>query len=422
MQKKDMIAMILAGGQGSRLGALTNQMAKPAVPFGSRYRIIDFPLSNCTNSGIDTVGVLTQYQPLALNTYVSNGHPWDLDRNNGGAFILPPYQQIEGTDWYTNTANAIYQNLGFIQNFDPNYVLILSGDHVYKMDYNKMLTHHIKTEADVTIAVIEVPWDEASRFGIMNTDDDMQITEFQEKPKEPQSNLASMGIYIFSLDVLKRSLRADAKDKESAHDFGKNIIPALLDAGSKLVAYTFDGYWKDVGTIFSLWEANMDLLDTPDEIDLRDAGWRIYSRNPVKPAHYISESATIKNSCTTDGCRVMGHVEHSVLGHSVIVEEGAIVRDSVLLPGSIIRSGAVVDKAIIGLDSVVSRNVRIGHTADKKTEECAYENAYCSHGISVVDNGVTLKENAQIPENCMVEPLEGISEEDDVILSTQQVW
>lgn len=422
MQKKDMVAMILAGGQGSRLGALTNQMAKPAVPFGSRYRIIDFPLSNCTNSGIDTVGVLTQYQPLALNTYVSNGHPWDLDRNNGGAFILPPYQQIEGTDWYTNTANAIFQNLGFIQNFDPKYVLILSGDHVYKMDYNKMLSHHIKNEADVTIAVIEVPWDEASRFGIMNTDEDMKITEFQEKPAEPKSNLASMGIYIFTWDVLKESLRADARDKDSAHDFGKNIIPALLDAGSNLVAYTFDGYWKDVGTIFSLWEANMDLLDTPDEIDLRDASWRIYSRNPVKPAHYISESATIKNSCTTDGCRVMGYVEHSVLGHSVIVEEGAVVRDSVLLPGSIIRSGAVVDKAIIGLDSVVSRNVKIGHTADKKTEDCVYENEYCSHGISVVDNGVILKENAQIPENCMVEPLEGLSEEDDVIESTQLVW
>ena len=422
MQNKDMLAMILAGGQGSRLGALTNQMAKPAVPFGSRYRIIDFPLSNCTNSGIDTVGVLTQYQPLALNTYVSNGHPWDLDRNNGGAFILPPYQQIEGTDWYTNTANAIYQNLGFIQSFNPKYVLILSGDHVYKMDYNKMMRHHIENEADVTIGVIEVPWEEASRFGIMNTDTDMKVTEFQEKPEEPESNLASMGIYIFTWEVLRDSLSEDAKDKDSSHDFGKNIIPKLLDEGMNLVAYTFEGYWKDVGTISSLWEANMDLLDTPEEIDLRDADWRIYSRNPVKPAHYISNTATIKNSCTTDGCRIMGEVDHSVLGHSVIVEEGAVVRDSVLMPGVIVRSGAVVDKAIIGMDSVISKDVRIGETAKPETETSPYMNEYCSDGISVVDNGITLKEGAQIPGDCMIEVLDNVSEADDVIASSKQVW
>ena len=422
MQKKEMIAMILAGGQGSRLGALTNTMAKPAVPFGSRYRIIDFPLSNCTNSGIDTVGVLTQYQPLALNTYVSNGHPWDLDRNNGGAFILPPYQQIEGTDWYTNTANAIYQNLGFIQNFDPEYVLILSGDHVYKMDYGKMLRHHIEQDADVTIGVIEVPWDEASRFGIMNTDANLRVIEFDEKPAEPKSNLASMGIYIFSWNVLKRALSEDAQDKDSSHDFGKNVIPKLLDEEGRLFAYRFQGYWKDVGTISSLWEANMDILDKPDEIDLRDADWRIYSRNPVKPAHYISDTATIKHSCTTDGCRIMGHVEHSVLGHSVIVEEGAIVRNSVLMPGVIVRSGAVVDKAIIGLDSIISRGVNIGHTASIAEEESAYQNDYCSQGISVVDNGIKLKEDAQLPKNCMVEVLEDISDEDNIIASVQHVW
>ena len=293
--------MILAGGRGSRLGALTNSVAKPAVPYGSRYRIIDFPLSNCTNSGIDTVGVLTQYQPLALNTYVSNGHPWDLDRSNGGAFILPPYEHAEGHDWYKNTANAIYQNISFIDNFDPNYVTILSGDHIYKMNYADMLQHHISNEADATIAVYEVPWDEASRFGIMNADENGNIVEFEEKPPNPKSNLASMGIYMFSWPLLRKVLIEDEADDDSVHDFGKNIIPKYLEAGKKLITYNFQGYWKDVGTVKSLWESNMDLIDRPDELDLHNDDWRIYSRNPVKSAHYIAKSAKVTSSAMTDG-------------------------------------------------------------------------------------------------------------------------
>ncbi len=418
MAKKDLIAMILAGGQGSRLGALTNTMAKPAVPFGSRYRIIDFTLSNCTNSAIDTVGVLTQYEPLALNTYVGNGHPWDLDRNNGGAYILPPYQHNEGSDWYKNTANAIYQNIGFIDSFEPKYVVVLSGDHIYKMDYASMLKAHIKEEADATIAVLEVDWEEASRFGIMNADENDRIVEFEEKPAEPKSNLASMGIYIFTWDALRTALIEDEEDDNSSHDFGKNIIPKYLEEGKKLFAYRFQGYWKDVGTISSLWQGNMDIIDSPDEIDLRDASWRVYSRNPVKPAAFISENAEVKRSAFTDGCRIFGTVEHSVLSHSCYVEEGAVVKDSVLMPGAVIRKGAVVEKAIIGMDCEIKEDARIGGPMD---EQNPYTNKYASDNITVVASGLVLKAGCRVPGNCIVEELDNISDEDNVIEAVSYV-
>jgi glucose-1-phosphate adenylyltransferase len=340
--------MILAGGQGSRLGTLTKYLAKPAVPFGSRYRIIDFPLSNCINSDIETVGVLTQYQPLALNTYIGNGHPWDLDRNKGGAFILPPYQSSARSDWYKGTANAIYQNCEFIDNYDPKHVVILSGDHIYKMNYAKMIMAHIRENADATIAVFEVPWEEASRFGIMNTDANNIITEFEEKPKQPKSNRASMGVYVFKWDILRRMLIEDEARPDSSHDFGKNIIPNMLSENQKLLAYRVSGYWKDVGTIDSLWEANMDLLDQPEEINLMDRSWIIYSRNPVKPAHYIAKGARVINSALTDGCIIYGTIEHSVLSDSVVVEKGAIVRDSILMPGVTIQAGPWLTNVLSG--------------------------------------------------------------------------
>ena len=418
MAKKDMIAMILAGGQGSRLGALTKVMAKPAVPFGSRYRIIDFALSNCTNSGIDTVGVLTQYEPLALNTYVGNGHPWDLDRTNGGAFILPPYEDKEGSDWYKNTANAVYQNIGFIDKFNPEYVAILSGDHIYKMDYSEMLRAHLEKEADCTIAVIEVPWEEASRFGIMSADEENKITEFQEKPAQPKSNLASMGIYIFTWDVLRKALIEDDADETSSNDFGKNIIPKFLKEEKRLYAYRFAGYWKDVGTISSLWESSMDLIETDSEIDLRDPAWRIYSRNPIKPAAYLGGNSNVNNSAFTDGCRILGTVEHSILSHSVLVEEGAVVKDSVLMPGVVVRSGAVVEKAVVGSDVEISKDAHVGGEIN---ENNPYNNKYCSHGISVIAPGVKLKEGVKIPGETMIQVLDDISDEDNVIAEVKMV-
>ena len=320
MRKKQCVAMLLAGGQGSRLGILTQNMAKPAVPYGGKYRIIDFPLSNCTNSGIDVVGVLTQYQPLELNAYIGSGAPWDLDLTNGGVFVLPPYQKGKVGEWYRGTANAIYQNMAFIEQYDPDYVLILSGDHIYKMDYNKMLRFHIRNDADATIAVREVPWDEASRFGIMNTDADARIVEFEEKPKNPKSNLASMGVYIFSWDKLRQYLIDDENNKKSANDFGKNIIPAMLGDGQKMMAYNFEGYWKDVGTIESLWEANMDLLSKPLPIDLHDKKWRVYARTPGLPPHYIAPGATVTETLISEGCEVCGKVSHSVLFTGCTIE------------------------------------------------------------------------------------------------------
>ena len=352
LRKKTCVAMLLAGGQGSRLGILTKNVAKPAVPYGGKYRIIDFPLSNCTNSGIDVVGVLTQYQPLELNAYIGSGAPWDLDLTNGGVFVLPPYQKGKSGEWYRGTANAIYQNMAFISQYNPDYVLILSGDHIYKMDYNDMLNFHIRHKADATIAVREVPWADASRFGIMNTDADDNIIEFEEKPKNPKSNKASMGVYIFTWEKLRQYLIADEADKKSSNDFGKNIIPTMLADKQVLCAYSFDGYWKDVGTIESLWEANMDLLSTPMPIDLHDKKWRIYARNPGMAPHYIAKGATVNDSLITEGCEVYGTVDHSVLFAGVTVEEGANVRDSVIMPGAVIHRGAVVRRAIVAENAV----------------------------------------------------------------------
>ena len=360
MRKKTCIAMLLAGGQGSRLGILTKNVAKPAVPYGGKYRIIDFPLSNCTNSGIDTVGVLTQYQPLELNAYIGSGAPWDLDLSNGGVFVLPPYQKGKVGEWYRGTANAIYQNMAFIEQYNPDYVLILSGDHIYKMDYNAMLNFHIRHGADATIAVREVPWEEASRFGIMNTDGDDNIVEFEEKPKNPKSNKASMGVYIFTWEKLRKYLTADEADKKSSNDFGKNIIPAMLNDKQVMCAYNFDGYWKDVGTIESLWEANMDLLTTPMPIDLHDKKWRIYARNPGMAPHYIAKGASVQDSLITEGCEVYGNVKHSVLFAGVVIEEGACVQDSVIMPGSVIKRGAVVRRAIVSENAVVGAGSFVG--------------------------------------------------------------
>ena len=331
MGRKEIVAMILAGGQGSRLGVLTKDIAKPAVPFGGKYRIIDFPLSNCSNSGIYTVGVLTQYKPLDLNAYIGIGDPWDLDRRNGGVTILPPYQGEKGGAWYKGTANAIYQNIQFIDRYEPEYVLILSGDHIYKMDYYKMLDFHKSHNADATIAVINVPLDEASRFGIMNTNEDSTIYEFEEKPKNPKSTNASMGVYIFKWSVLKGYLIQDEMDKDSSNDFGKNIIPKMLNSGRKLVAYPFKGYWKDVGTIESLWEANMDLLKIDNELNLYDSEWKIYSDNQIRPAQHIGEKAKIANSLIVEGCIVNGEVEDSILSQGVTVGKNTIIRDSVIM-------------------------------------------------------------------------------------------
>ncbi len=360
LRKKTCVAMLLAGGQGSRLGILTKNVAKPAVPYGGKYRIIDFPLSNCTNSGIDVVGVLTQYQPLELNAYIGSGAPWDLDLTNGGVFVLPPYQKGKSGEWYRGTANAIYQNMAFISQYNPDYVLILSGDHIYKMDYNAMLNFHIRHGADATIAVREVPWADASRFGIMNTDADDNIVEFEEKPKNPKSNKASMGVYIFTWEKLRQYLIADEADKKSSNDFGKNIIPSMLADKQVLCAYNFDGYWKDVGTIESLWEANMDLLSTPMPIDLHDKKWRVYARNPGMAPHYIAKGATVNDSLITEGCEVYGTVNHSVLFAGVTVEEGANVQDSVIMPGAVIHRGAVVRRAIVAENAVVGAGAFVG--------------------------------------------------------------
>ena len=357
MFKKEMIAMLLAGGQGSRLGVLTAKVAKPAVAFGGKYRIIDFPLSNCINSGIDTVGVLTQYQPLRLNTHIGIGIPWDLDRNVGGVSILPPYEKSSNSEWYTGTANAIYQNLDYMETYNPDYVLILSGDHIYKMNYARMLAFHKESKADATIAVIEVPMKEASRFGIMNTDETGRIVEFEEKPEHPKSNLASMGIYIFNWKLLRKTLLADMKNADSSHDFGKDIIPALLNDEKKLCAYKYKGYWKDVGTIDSLWEANMDLLAKNNTLDLNDPSWKIYTEDTTELPHYVGTNAEIKGAYITQGCHIEGEVRNSVLFTGAKVGPNAKVIDSVLMPGAIVEDGAVVTRAL------VADNIRIGANA-----------------------------------------------------------
>ena len=357
--KKECVAMLLAGGQGSRLYALTQDMAKPAVPYGGKYRIIDFPLSNCVNSGIDTVGVLTQYQPLVLNEYIGNGQPWGLDRAHGGVHVLPPYETAAGKAWYSGTANAIYQNIGFVDRYNPEYVVILSGDHIYKMDYSKMVDFHKQHQADATIAVLEVPWEEAPRFGIMTANEEGLITEFAEKPKEPKSNLASMGIYVFSWAKLRKYLIENEQDEGATKDFGKNIIPAMLNNNEKMVAYHFDGYWKDVGTIDSLWEANMDVLDPNVPLDLLDDSWKIYSRNPVMPPHYAGAQSHIENSMIAEGCEINGMIDFYVLFAGVTVEEGAIVRDSIVMPNSVIKKGAVVKNCVLMQDTVVESDAEL---------------------------------------------------------------
>ncbi len=363
-KKKEMIAMLLAGGQGSRLRALTETTAKPAVPFGGKYRIIDFALSNCINSGIDTVGVLTQYQPLVLNEYIGNGGPWDMDRTFGGVKILPPYQGKK-SDWYRGTANAIYQNLTFINRYDPEYVVILSGDHIYKMDYSKMLEYHKQKAAHCTVAVIDVSLQEAKRFGIMTLDEKNTILEFQEKPKSPRSTKASMGIYIFNAKKLIQYLFLDDQDPNSSNDFGKNIIPSMLKAGEKLYAYPFNGYWKDVGTIESLWSANMDLLGERPSFDINDRQWKIYSRPVPEPPQFISEDSSIKNSIVTEGCRIYGSVENSILFNGVVVESGAVVRDSIIMHHTRIECGATVDYSIIDSGAVIGVNTKIGQRSLK---------------------------------------------------------
>ena len=360
LRKKRCVAMLLAGGQGSRLGILTRNMAKPAVPYGGKYRIIDFPLSNCSNSGIDVVGVLTQYRPLELNAYIASGAPWDLDLVNGGMFVLPPYQTGATGEWYKGTANAIYQNLAFIEQYNPDYVLILSGDHIYNLDYAAMIAHHEAHHADATIAVRQVPWEEASRFGIMNTDAEDNIIEFEEKPKHPKSNNASMGVYVFTWEKLRKYLTEDEADPNSSNDFGKNIIPKMLSDGQHMVAYSFNDYWKDVGTIESLWEANMDLLADHPEIDLHDKKFRVYARNLGMIPQYIADGATIDNCLVTEGCEVFGTAVHSILSSGVKVEEGAVVIDSVIMPGSRIEKGAAVRRAIVAENAVISAGAVVG--------------------------------------------------------------
>ena len=390
--KKSCIAMLLAGGQGSRLYALTQNVAKPSVPFGGKYRIIDFPLSNCANSGIDTVGVLTQYRPLQLNSYIGNGQPWDLDASDGGVYILPPYQSAgEKGSWFSGTANAIYQNIGFIEAYDPENVLILSGDHIYKMDYADMLREHMENNAACTISVLQVSMEEASRFGIMNIGEDGSICEFEEKPKQPKSDLASMGIYIFNWKKLREYLIADENDPNSSKDFGKNIIPNMLNAGEKMWPYRFEGYWRDVGTITSLWDANMDMLST-ELIDLYDPSWPISSRSPICPPHYAGENSRIIHSLITEGCEVDGHVENSVLSPNVRVGKGATVFYSVLMPGAVVEDGATVEYAIIGENTVIHAGAHVGEAPDGTD----------AWGVATCGPDIEIRCGAKVPAGAMI--------------------
>lgn len=391
MQNRQCLAMLLAGGQGSRLGNLTRKLAKPAVPFGGKYRIIDFALSNCYNSGFETVGVLTQYKPLALNTYIGIGSAWDLDRKSGGVFVLPPYVREQGGEWYKGTADAICQNVNFIDFIAPEYVLILSGDHIYKMDYSIMLEYHRSKGADATIAVLAVPWEEASRFGIMSTDEHQQIVEFAEKPAQPKSNLASMGIYIFNWQVLRQFLIADSKDRNSTHDFGKDVIPAMLNSGQKMFAYPFSGYWKDVGTIASYWEANMDLLCDNSELNIYDSTWRIYSVNPSRPPHYVAAEADIKRSIVSEGCQIFGEVEHSVIFPDVYIGPGAKVKDSIIMSRVRIEANAVVEKAIISRRSVVNEYAKVAAVKDGEQQE-----------IVVIPDATVIPANTAVSESLPV--------------------
>ncbi len=396
LPKQEVVAMLLAGGQGSRLGVLTKDIAKPAVPFGGKYRIIDFPLSNCVNSGIETVGVLTQYQPLELNEYIGSGQPWDLDSMNAGVHVLSPYEKRKKTDWYKGTANAITQNIPFIERYNPDYVVVLSGDHIYKMDYSKMISFHKEKGAAVTIAVQPVPMEEASRFGILNTNEDDSIYEFDEKPKKPKSDLANMGIYVFTWEKLRKFLLADDEDPKSQNDFGKNVLPAMLNAGEKMFAYRFEGYWKDVGTIDSLWESNMDLLDPNVPLDLSDSDWRIYSRNPVMPPHYVAKGAQVQNSLIAEGCNVYGQLEFSVLFAGVYVAPGAVVTDSIVMPGARIEEGAHVQYAIVAENAVIGANSVVG----KRPEDVENKDEW---GVAVVGPGCKLPAGSVVAPKAMID-------------------
>ena len=396
-KKTECLAMLLAGGQGSRLGILTKNIAKPAVPYGGKYRIIDFPLSNCINSGIDTVGVLTQYQPLELNSYLGNGAAWDLDRMNGGVHVLSPYQQIKGTEWYKGTANAIYQNIHFIDRYNPEYVAVLSGDHIYKMDYAKMLEYHKEKNAACTIAMLEVPWDDASRFGLMFVEPDGSISEFEEKPKKPRSNKASMGVYIFTWSKLRQYLIDDENDPTSGNDFGHNVIPAMHSAGERMFAYQFDGYWKDVGTIDSLWEANLDLLNPKVDLDLSDDKWKIYSQSPVAPPHFISDKAAVENSMISEGCEIHGVVDYSILFSNVTVEEGATVRYSIVMPGTVIKAGAVVEYAIVAENAVIAEGAHVGDSPEAMADDLD------NWGIAVIGEKVTIGKGAKVNAKQMID-------------------
>lgn len=397
MGRKEMIAMLLAGGQGSRLGVLTSDVAKPAVAFGGKYRIIDFPLSNCINSGIDTVGVLTQYQPLVLNSHIGIGIPWDLDRNNGGVTVLPPYEGNENADWYSGTANAIYQNIRYMEQYDPEYVLILSGDHIYKMDYEAMLDFHKQNKADITIAALPVPIEEASRFGVVVTDENNRITEFEEKPEHPKSNLASMGIYIFSWPVLKQALTA--LKEQSNCDFGKHVIPYCHDKGMQIFAYEFNGYWKDVGTLGAYWEANMELVDLVPEFNLYEEFWKIYTQQKSIDPHYIGENAHIQKAIIGAGDEIYGSVENSVLGPEVVVEEGAVVKDSILMRRVHVKKGAYIEKAIIADRSEIGENVKIGvgDEAESKLSTKIY-----SFGLATVGSNSVIPDNVTIGKNTAI--------------------
>ena len=396
VKKTECLAMLLAGGQGSRLGILTKNIAKPAVPYGGKYRIIDFPLSNCINSGIETVGVLTQYQPLELNDYIGNGQPWDLDRSYGGVHILSPYQQIKGTEWYKGTANAIYQNINFIDRYNPEYVAVLSGDHIYKMDYNKMLQYHKEKDAACTIAMLEVPWEEASRFGLMFVNDDGSITDFEEKPKNPKSNKASMGVYIFTWKKLRQYLIDDEANPESHNDFGHNVIPAMHQAGERMFAFKFDGYWKDVGTIDSLWEANLDLLNPKVDLDLSDDSWKIYSRNPIAPPHFVDKNAKVENSMIGEGCYIAGEVDYSILFSNVTVEEGATVKYSIIMPGTTIRKGAVVEYAIVAENALIDEDAHVGESPEKIDN-------LDNWGVTVIGENVTIGAGAEVKAKEMLD-------------------
>lgn len=392
LPKKEVVAMLLAGGQGSRLGVLTKKIAKPAVPFGGKYRIIDFPLSNCINSGIEAVGVLTQYQPLELNEYIGNGQPWDLDGMHSGVTCLSPYESKEGSDWYSGTANAIYQNIGFIDRYDPDYIVVLSGDHIYKMDYSDMIQYHKDHNAACTIAVLDVSLEEASRFGILNTHEDNTIYEFDEKPEHPKSTKASMGIYVFTWKKLREYLIEDNKDKNSSNDFGKDVLPKMLNSGEKMVAYQFDGYWKDVGTIDSLWDANMDVLNPHIQLDLNT----VYSRNPMLPPHYVGKDAKIQNSMIADGCEVNGKLEFSILFPGVTIGKNATINSSIIMPGSVIEDNATVEFSIISENTTIGKNAKIGaNPSDVPNRD--------DWGITVIGDGLKIGENVVIGPQEMID-------------------